>query len=85
MARRDTGAARARSVEVADLGDRQDLRGEPEVFEPALLERVVAGAELRLLRPAELALDVLHELLDARRRADGLLALELGRASLFSW
>src|SRR5262249_62377167 len=67
-------------VELDQLGDRRHLAQQPEIIEAALFDRT--GRPLRRGRPAELALDLVDELLDPARRRPGLLLLNAKRRSL---
>ena len=67
-------------IELRQLGDRGHLAQETQRVEAALLERARRPGQLH--GPAELALDLLDELADLRRRGLGLLALDADQRRL---
>ena len=67
-------------VELGNLGDRRHLAQQPHIVEAALVER--RGRPLRMRRPADLALDLLDEFLDALRRRVGLFLLDANHRRL---
>src|SRR5215472_8798330 len=67
-------------VELNQLRDRRHLTQEPEIIKTPLLNRT--GRPLRGGCPAELALDLIDELLDPARRRPGLFLLNAKRRSL---
>ena len=66
----------AGGVDPRHLGDRRRLAQQLQVLVAALLGRIGPGPDLRQRGPAELVLDVLDVLLDARRGGERLLALQ---------
>jgi len=64
----------ALGVDPGNVGHRRDQAQQLQELDAPLLD--AGGAELRQRRERELLLDLAHELLDARRRADRLLALQ---------
>ena len=62
------------------LGDRRHLAQQADIVEAALVER--RGRPLRMRRPADLALDLVDELLDALRRGVGLFLLDADQRRL---
>ena len=77
---RDPQALLAGGVELGQLGDRRHLAQQTQRIEPPLVDR--AGRPRQLGGPAELALDLLDELADLRRRRLGLLALDADKGDL---
>ena len=72
----------ALGVEPDDLGDRRHLAQQLHVVEAPLLDRIGVGAGLAERGPAELVLDVVDVLLDARRGGMRLLALQGDQVAL---
>ena len=81
MASRDTlSCSLPVEIELRQLGDRRHLAQETQRVEAALLQRARRPGQLH--GPAELALDLLDELADLRRRGLGLLALDADQRRL---
>ncbi len=77
---RDAQLLVAGGVDLGELGDGRHLPQQPQRVEAALIERGVRPRQLR--RPADLAVDLGDELLDFRRGALGLLALDADQRGL---
>jgi hypothetical protein len=73
---RDAQLLATARVDPRDLGDRRHLAQELQVLDATFLSRVVADGGARQRCPAELVCDVEDVLLDAGRRALGLLDLQ---------